>query len=488
LVYSTVVAAALIAGGSLAVVVTGGVTVDPLRLAVATVVLAVSLLARVPVGSGRDLPRLTWAPLGVMVACVLVPLVSVCLVAVAAAVVAHAPALVGHGPLERVRARYEVSAVAAAAGIAVAAVIGLSTDPTRPVPARADQPNALTMLLLVGLISFLVATALAVGWVVTGRARPALPIWRTSTAVGGPLVLGCLFIGVAGVVVVPVSPWWLAVLVPIFWLLHRTFIARTRLNEDHRIWAELADATRALHELDDRGVRSAALRGAARLFAPDQVELVLLTEARRPGDSGAEQVREIVMRSPPGPAIGATIKGRRLVVGGHEIGQLRLRFRRRVMLSAAEHDAFLTFADAVASALHDASTHRRLRAMTARSAYEAVHDPLTGLSNRFTVLARGNAELASLDPAQAVALILFNIDKFHEINDAMSHTAGDEVLRQLARRLVDSQRDGELLGYLGGDEFALLTADVGADHAVAASSTWRRPSRQGWPRRSPSPV
>jgi diguanylate cyclase (GGDEF)-like protein len=131
-----------------------------------------------------------------------------------------------------------------------------------------------------------------------------------------------------------------------------------------------------------------------------------------------------------------------------------------VRLASREQHAFSAFADAVASALHDAATHRQLRVATARSAYEAVHDRLTGLADRSTLLARGNAELRRLDPSSPVGLLLFDVDGFRAVNDALGHAAGDQLLRVLARRLGAMYVDGDLVGRLGGDTFALVCTGV----------------------------
>jgi diguanylate cyclase (GGDEF)-like protein len=98
--------------------------------------------------------------------------------------------------------------------------------------------------------------------------------------------------------------------------------------------------------------------------------------------------------------------------------------------------------------------------MTARSAYDALHDGLTGLPNRSTVVARGNAELRKCADSAPVALILIDIDGLREVNDALGYSAGDEALQVVARRLLERQLDGELIGRLGGDEFVLLMVDA----------------------------
>jgi diguanylate cyclase (GGDEF)-like protein/PAS domain S-box-containing protein len=84
-------------------------------------------------------------------------------------------------------------------------------------------------------------------------------------------------------------------------------------------------------------------------------------------------------------------------------------------------------------------------------------DPLTGLSNRAWFDARTH-EMVMLCARgdHALQLLMIDLDRFKEVNDTLGHQAGDELLRQVARRLRDVSRESDILGRLGGDEFALL--------------------------------
>lgn len=94
------------------------------------------------------------------------------------------------------------------------------------------------------------------------------------------------------------------------------------------------------------------------------------------------------------------------------------------------------------------------RATRQRLAYEATHDPLTGLANRILVL-RHCAERSDEHP---MALLYLDLDNFKRINDSLGHGTGDEVLRIIGERLVRATPADTLVGRLGGDEFVVLYA------------------------------
>ncbi len=96
-------------------------------------------------------------------------------------------------------------------------------------------------------------------------------------------------------------------------------------------------------------------------------------------------------------------------------------------------------------------------------------DALTGIHNRRFLLEFLERELArSARHDRPMALILFDIDRFKNINDEQGHLAGDFTLRELAGRIKKTIRKEELFARSGGDEFAVVlaeTSEEGARHA-----------------------
>ncbi len=91
----------------------------------------------------------------------------------------------------------------------------------------------------------------------------------------------------------------------------------------------------------------------------------------------------------------------------------------------------------------------------------AFHDTLTGLPNRKLLVDRMVRELARAKRNRTRVVLLFlDLDGFKVINDTHGHEAGDEALRQVARRLSALVRQADTLARLGGDEFVLLAPDI----------------------------
>ncbi|MBN1224902.1 MAG: diguanylate cyclase [Candidatus Aminicenantes bacterium] len=93
--------------------------------------------------------------------------------------------------------------------------------------------------------------------------------------------------------------------------------------------------------------------------------------------------------------------------------------------------------------------------------HTATHDPLTGLTNRLLFYDRIAVELARARRNQKMlALIYIDLDRFKVINDTLGHSAGDQLLRDVAERLKMLTRETDTLARMGGDEFMYLLTDV----------------------------
>ena len=96
-------------------------------------------------------------------------------------------------------------------------------------------------------------------------------------------------------------------------------------------------------------------------------------------------------------------------------------------------------------------------------------DPLTGLPNRTVLLERINELLAnSWSQDQHPTLFFVDLDRFKNINDSLGHTAGDEVLVTVARRLVNAVPEGAMVARLSGDEYVVLDASAKSSGAALA--------------------
>jgi diguanylate cyclase (GGDEF)-like protein len=99
----------------------------------------------------------------------------------------------------------------------------------------------------------------------------------------------------------------------------------------------------------------------------------------------------------------------------------------------------------------------------------ALHDPLTGLTNRHEFETRLSLALDEVGNGVQHALLYMDLDQFKVINDTCGHEAGDELLRQLAVVLRGPIREMDTLSRLGGDEFGVLLQHCSLDHAKQAA-------------------
>jgi diguanylate cyclase (GGDEF)-like protein/PAS domain S-box-containing protein len=95
-------------------------------------------------------------------------------------------------------------------------------------------------------------------------------------------------------------------------------------------------------------------------------------------------------------------------------------------------------------------------------AHLAFHDPLTGLPNRrrFVECLAGAVSRFQADRSKPWAVMFIDFDRFKLVNDSLGHNAGDELLKQMARRIQEKLRPSDIVARLGGDEFAILAERV----------------------------
>ena len=111
-----------------------------------------------------------------------------------------------------------------------------------------------------------------------------------------------------------------------------------------------------------------------------------------------------------------------------------------------------------ASVGEDITDRRRAELELERLAY---HDPLTGLPNRILFQEHLEVALARAERAgRGVAVLYVDLDDFKLVNDSFGHSAGDQLLVEVARRLSGSTRTTDVVARQGGDEFLILIADV----------------------------
>ncbi len=102
-------------------------------------------------------------------------------------------------------------------------------------------------------------------------------------------------------------------------------------------------------------------------------------------------------------------------------------------------------------------------------AFQARHDPLTGLANRGLFRERLERLAATIGSASATSVLYIDLDDFKRINDTLGHQAGDDLLLAIGERLVTSVRPEDLVARLGSDEFAILLDSADERMAVAAA-------------------
>ena len=173
------------------------------------------------------------------------------------------------------------------------------------------------------------------------------------------------------------------------------------------------------------------------------------TGAFHRGDARGKRRSESVIRTP-------------ILAGESVLGVLSVQSYTSNAYSRADVEVLEAVAALAATALRNIRLVDELRGSQEALAHQAFHDPLTGLPNRARFRARLEATLASRPPEQ-VAVLILDLDGFKTVNDSLGHAAGDRLLDEVARRLLNATRGCDTVARLGGDEFGVLLENVSSD-------------------------
>jgi diguanylate cyclase (GGDEF)-like protein len=143
-----------------------------------------------------------------------------------------------------------------------------------------------------------------------------------------------------------------------------------------------------------------------------------------------------------------------LVVRGKIIGTIGLDSFERRQLSEEEIELAANAASAAAQAISNARLYREVQQL-------AITDTLTGLFNRRGLLELGGREIERARRFnRTLCVIMFDLDRFKDINDTYTHAVGDQVLNAVSQLCRKNLREVDILGRPGGDEFVILLPEA----------------------------
>ena len=290
------------------------------------------------------------------------------------------------------------------------------------------------------------------------------------------VAVGNISVGIGVVVLLRINAASLLVMPPLLALLFLGNRGYLRAREESHHWQQLEQAARDVIRLDESAVAEAALTRALDIFRADWVEIEL---------SGEDQPMTYRLGEGPGPFTGfgghpvsteaghmvvqqdgrfVSIATSPLLEPTGSIGWLRVGFLGKVRLSGRELQILTTYAHTVSTSVVNARLYAQMRAEAERHAYDASHDPLTGLANRTLLLQTARDAIVEAERTdRACGLLLLDLDHFKEINDTLGHSAGDTLLCDVGKRLLSAIRESGTVARLGGDEFAVLLPDLPSD-------------------------
>jgi diguanylate cyclase (GGDEF)-like protein len=237
------------------------------------------------------------------------------------------------------------------------------------------------------------------------------------------------------------APWALPLMAAPLALVLMASRSRVRATEDRfRLDGILKATTQILGATTADSVRQAVATSATALFENSEARM----DTKEPADG------EI---------------GVRLVTERAGVWWITLAAPDALMGNNTEQDHLVleTLASVTASALDKAMLHEDVTE-------QATRDVLTGLANRRAFENALQSSAIGQRSIDAAGVIFLDLDGFKKINDEHGHKAGDEVLVETAKRLLESVRDNDLVARLGGDEFTVLLHGIHSkDEAIVVA-------------------
>lgn len=157
-----------------------------------------------------------------------------------------------------------------------------------------------------------------------------------------------------------------------------------------------------------------------------------------------------------------------MIVMGNTIGSIAIYGKNNSQLSVEGYQFLHVFSSLVSPLIDNAYIHRRAKS-------EAATDSLTGISNHRTFHEILSREIARTDRHQnQFCLAMIDIDDFKKVNDTYGHLVGDAVLKDLALKVNNTIREGDIFARYGGEEFVLILPDTDTDGGLILTERVRR--------------
>lgn len=446
--------AALILLGAAGMAATTPVTFDLVMRTVALAILvALASLAQVHVRIRSNLQSVHWADAALLVAAVLLP--APWAVLCAAIGTAVEKTITRLAPIKFTFAVAKQTITCTIAALILTLGGGAATDPLAHL-------NLLAMAFAAAFLADEMLVTPVIALASRSRVRDRF-FAHLDLRVGAAVVR--FAVAVLALAVLSQEPQLLIAIPAIVLSLHLTYRGKLRARAERLAWQQLAEATDAMNVVQMETVLHTAVHNGARLFSADRVEIEVSLEGAQQLVRGTHS--EITFHAAPdGAAVDPQTTAIVPLVGdndGERVGELRLCFQAPVALSEREQFTLRAFAGALCTAIRNATSYAQLEHLAGQHQHDATHDLLTGLPNRRRLQLDTEDALDRRRGGRGVtALLVLDLNHFKDVNDALGHAAGDQVLIAVAQRLSAAAGPSALVTRLGGDEFAVLLRNLPA--------------------------